>query len=187
MYSRCFMATSKLAALPQQCKGGIVRSGTKGGENTPQYKGEGVRHSVGGTPQCRGYTPMHQRGWPGRGNPTMNTPWLRRGEDSFFFKFIFTCSDTPIVCFVFDSASELDRWALTSFLGFSCPNLLFVFQTSFLGTCYTFFRECWDVLCVSFYLFFCTLFWVSLWPRKFVSLPWRVRKRRYRIAVRTLF
>ena len=23
-----------------------------------------------------------------------------------------------------------------------------------------------------------TLFWVSLWPRKFVSLPWRVRKRK---------
>ena len=46
------------------------------------------------------------------GNPTMNTPRLRRGGDSFFFKFIFTCSGTPIVNLVCDSASELERWAI---------------------------------------------------------------------------
>ena len=35
----------------------------------------------------------------------------------------------------------------TSFLGFSCPNLLLVFlNLSFLETCYIFFRECWDFL-----------------------------------------
>ena len=42
----------------------------------------------------------------------------------------------------------------TSFRGFSCPNLLFIFpKLLFLRTCYFFFRECWDFLWV-FILFF---------------------------------
>ena len=37
----------------------------------------------------------------------------------------------------------------TSFLGFSCPNLLLVFlNLLFLGTFYIFFRKCWDFLWV---------------------------------------
>ena len=41
----------------------------------------------------------------------------------------------------------------TSFLGFSCPNLLVVFlnllfSPLFLGTCIIFFRKCWDFLWV---------------------------------------
>ena len=64
----------------------------------------------------------------------------------------------------------------TSFLGFSYPNLLLVFlNLIFLGTCIIFFSQ---VLGLSlglfifiFSLFFCALFWVSLCPRKFVSLP----------------
>ena len=43
----------------------------------------------------------------------------------------------------------------TSFLGFSCPNLLLVFQNLlFLGTCIIFFRKCWDFLWVFFILFY---------------------------------
>ena len=50
----------------------------------------------------------------------------------------------------------------TSFLGFSCLNLLFVFsELAFLGTCYMFFRECCDFLCVFIYLFM-HLFGVNL-------------------------
>ena len=65
----------------------------------------------------------------------------------------------------------------TSFLGFSYPNLLLVFlffsELLFLGTCIIFFSQ---VLGLSlglfvFILFFFTLFWVNLWPRKFVTLP----------------
>ena len=51
----------------------------------------------------------------------MNIPRLRRGGG--IFKFSFFCIGTSIY-FVCDSASELERWALLSFLGFSCPNLL---------------------------------------------------------------
>ena len=42
----------------------------------------------------------------------------------------------------------------TSFLGFSCPNLLLVFlNLLFLGTCYIFFRKCWDFLWVFLFYF----------------------------------
>ena len=60
----------------------------------------------------------------------MNTPRLRREEgDSFLFKSIFylywySC----IVYFVCDSASEFGAMDSTSFLFFSCPNLLLVFS-----------------------------------------------------------
>ena len=43
----------------------------------------------------------------------MNTPRLRReGRIASSSSFIFTCSGTPLVYFVCDSASELERWAL---------------------------------------------------------------------------
>ena len=42
------------------------------------------------------------------GNPAMNTPRLRGGEDCFFFNFFSTCSVSSIVYFVCDSASELE-------------------------------------------------------------------------------
>ena len=45
----------------------------------------------------------------------------------------------------------------TSFLGFSCPNLLLFFLNFllFLGTCIIFFRESWDFLGVFFlFLYF---------------------------------
>ena len=50
----------------------------------------------------------------------------------------------------------------TSFLGFSCPNLILVFlNLLLLGTCYIFFRKCWDFRWVFYFiLFFCILFWV---------------------------
>ena len=47
----------------------------------------------------------------------MKTLRLRRGggiASSFFF----TCSGTPRVYYVCDSASELERWALLPFWGF---------------------------------------------------------------------
>ena len=56
------------------------------------------------------------------GNPTMNTPRLYL----VFLYSIFCC----------DSASEFGAMGSTSFLGFSCPNLLLVFlNLLFLGTC----------------------------------------------------
>ena len=43
----------------------------------------------------------------------------------------------------------------TSFLGFSCPNLLFVFlKLLFLGTCCIFFRKRWDFLGVFILFYF---------------------------------
>ena len=74
----------------------------------------------------------------------------------------------------------------TFFGGFPSSHLLLVFLILlFLGTCYIFFRKCWDLLWVFCFSFlFCTLFWVSLWPRKFVSLPWRVRKKVLDILLR---
>ena len=113
------------------------------------------------------------------GNPTMKTPRLRRGggiassSNLVFYLYWYSY----IVYFVCDSASEFEAMGSTSFLGSSCPNLLLVFLNFllFLGTCiifFIFFRKCWDFLWVFFilFLFFCTLFWVGLWPRKLVSL-----------------
>ena len=63
------------------------------------------------------------------GNPTMNTPRLRRGggiaSSSFIFSlYWYSC----IVYFVCDSASEFGAMGSTSFLGSSYhPNLLLVF------------------------------------------------------------
>ena len=58
------------------------------------------------------------------GNPTMNTPRLRRGGGSFLFVyFIFTCIGIPIyvVYFVCDSASEFGAMGSTSFFGVFLP------------------------------------------------------------------
>ena len=60
------------------------------------------------------------------GNPTLNTPRLRRGGGiSSSLNLVFTCIGTSywyIVYFVCDSASELERWALLL-----VTNLLLVF------------------------------------------------------------
>ena len=62
------------------------------------------------------------------GNPTMNTPRLRRGGGIAIFKFKFTCSGTPIqyILFVTQLPSRSDGFYFL--FGFSCPNLLFVFM-----------------------------------------------------------
>ena len=63
------------------------------------------------------------------GNPTMNTPRLRRGggiaSSPILVFYLYWYS--YIVHFVCDSASEFGAMDSTSFLGFSCPNLLLVF------------------------------------------------------------
>ena len=68
----------------------------------------------------------------------MNTPRLRRGggiASYFFFSIV------PVY-FVVDSASEFGAMGSTSFLGFSCPNLLLVFlNLLLLGTCIIFFSQ----------------------------------------------
>ena len=69
--------------------------------------------------------------WPGRREPDdEHSPASFEREDSF--KFIFTCSGTPLVYIIYiyiyyiycvcDSASELERWALLPLWGF--PALL---------------------------------------------------------------
>ena len=41
----------------------------------------------------------------------------------------------------------------TSFLEFSSPNLLLVFlNLLFLGTCYIYFRKCWDFLWIFYFI-----------------------------------
>ena len=49
----------------------------------------------------------------------------------------------------------------TSFLGFSCSNLLLVLNLLFLGTCYIFFRKCWDFLWVFLFYFSVLYFGVA--------------------------
>ena len=97
----------------------------------------------------------------------MNTPRLRRGggiaSSSFiFYLYWYSC----IVYFVCDSASEFGAMGSTSFLGFSYPNLLLVFSEPVI------FRNLYHIFLASvgtfsesffiLFLFFCTLFWVSL-------------------------
>ena len=88
------------------------------------------------------------------GNPTMNTtPRLRRGggiASSSILLLLVLVLLYRIFCL------SLSFWVgamgSASYWGFSCPNLLLVFlNLLFLGTCYIFFRKCWDFL--SFYLF----------------------------------
>ena len=101
------------------------------------------------------------------GNPTMNTPRLRRGgriaSSSFiFYLYWYSC----IIYFVCDSASEFGAMGSTSFMGFSYPNRLLVFLSLlFLGTCIIFFSQVLGLSLGLFFilsLFLCTLFWVSL-------------------------
>ena len=77
------------------------------------------------------------------------------------------------VYFVCDSASEFGAMGSTSFLGFSCPNLLLVFlNLLFLGTSIIIFFS--QVLGLSqfFFLFFFVFFCFSVpYFGKFVSLP----------------
>ena len=84
----------------------------------------------------------------------MNTPRLRRGggiaSSSILRFYLFWYS--YIVYFVCDSASEFGAMDSTSFLGFSCLNLLLVFRNLLrLGTCIIFFSQ---VLGLSLGLFF---------------------------------
>ena len=88
----------------------------------------------------------------------MNTPRLRRGggiaSSSLFF--FLTCSLLVFLystgIFYCDSASEFGAMGSTSFLGFSCPNLLLVFlNLLLLGTCIIFFSQ---VLGLSLGLFY---------------------------------
>ena len=74
------------------------------------------------------------------GNPTMNTPRLRRGR-GIYSSFFFTCSGTTsiilLVYFVCDSGYfRVGAMGSNSFLEFSCPDLPLVFlNLLFLGTC----------------------------------------------------
>ena len=101
------------------------------------------------------------------GNPTMNTPRLRRGgriASSSFVFYLYWYS--YIGYFVCDSASEFGAMGSTSFWGFSHPNLFLVFlNLLFLGTCIIFLSQVLGLSQSLFFilsLFFCTLFWVSL-------------------------
>ena len=94
------------------------------------------------------------------GNPTMNTPRLRRGggiassSNLGFYLYWYSY----IVYFVCDSASELGAMGSTSFLGFSCPKPASCFsELVFRNLCIIFFRKCWDFL-----WFFFTLFYFSV-------------------------
>ena len=65
----------------------------------------------------------------------------------------------------YDSQDEFGAMGSTSFLGFSCPNLLLVFlNLLFLGTCIIFLSQVLGLSLGLFYFsfIFCTLFWVSL-------------------------
>ena len=79
------------------------------------------------------------------GNPTMNTPRLRRGGGIAFTSFVlffYLYWYSYIVYFVCDSASEFGAMGSPSFSGFSYPNLLLVFvNLLFLGTCIIFFSQ----------------------------------------------
>ena len=94
----------------------------------------------------------------------MNTPRLRRGggiassSNSFIL---------PVLVFLFsifccDSASEFGAMGSTSFMWISCPNLLLVFSELII------FRNLYHISLAGVetfsgsFLFFCTLFWVSL-------------------------
>ena len=102
------------------------------------------------------------------GNPTTNTPRLRRGggiASSSFVNFFYLYWYSYIVYFVCDSASEFGAMGSTSSLGFSYPNLLLVFSEPVIFR--NLYNKCWDFLSLDlfyfiFILFFCTLFWVSL-------------------------
>ena len=86
----------------------------------------------------------------------MNTPRLRRGEDSFLFIYIYFYLYwySYIAYFVCDSGSEFGAMGSTSFVGFSYPNLLLVFlNLLFLGTCIIFFSQVLDFLWVFFYFY----------------------------------
>ena len=71
------------------------------------------------------------------GNPTMNTPRLRRGEGIASSSFVFYLYwYSYIGYFVFDSASEFGAMGSTSFLGFSYLNLLVFLNLLFFRNLY---------------------------------------------------
>ena len=85
----------------------------------------------------------------------MNTPPLRRGGGIASSSFVFYLYwYSYIGYFVCDSASEFGAMGSTSFLGFSCPNLLLVFlNLLFLGTCIIFLSQMLG-LSLSLFLFY---------------------------------
>ena len=103
------------------------------------------------------------------------------GIASSSFILFFTCIGIPIYVayFVCDSASEFGAIGSTSFLECSYPNLLLVFSEPVI------FRNLYDMffasvgLCLGlfyFILFFCTLFWVSVWKIRFFALKSKKEK-----------
>ena len=76
----------------------------------------------------------------------------------------------------------------TSFLVFSCPNLLRVFlNLLFLGTCYIFFRKCWDFLW-SFLFFSVPYIGLAVTTEiRLFALKSKKEKVPYWIEVRTAF
>ena len=96
------------------------------------------------------------------GNPTMNTPRLRRGggiaPSPFVFYLLYGYSYI-IGYFVYDSASEFGAMGSTSFFGFSYPNLLLVFlNLLFLGTCIIFLSQVLGLSLGLFYIIFFVIF-----------------------------
>ena len=91
------------------------------------------------------------------GNPTMNTPRLRRGGgDSFLFIFFYLYWYSYIVYFVNDSASEFGAMGSTSFLGFSYTNLFLVFSEPVISrNLYHIFLARVGTFSGSFYFYFC--------------------------------
>ena len=90
----------------------------------------------------------------------MNTPRLRRGggvASSSFFVYLYWFS--YIIYFVCDSASEFEAMGSTSFLGFSCPNLLlFLLNLLFFLTCFIFFLQVLGLSLDLFYFIFISLY-----------------------------
>ena len=91
----------------------------------------------------------------------MNSPRLRReggiasSSNVFFYLFWYSY----IVSFICESASEFGAMGSTSFLGFSCPNLLLVFlNLLFLGTCIIFFSQVLGLSVGLFYFIFIFLY-----------------------------
>ena len=97
------------------------------------------------------------------GNPTMNTPRLRRGggiaSSSFIFH-LYWCSYI-VYCILFvTQLPSLERWALLPFWGFSYPNFLLVFyEPVIFRNLYHIFSQ---VLGLSLGLFILFLFYFSV-------------------------
>ena len=90
------------------------------------------------------------------GNPTMNTPRLRRGGGiASYSNLVLLVLVLIFSIFCLSLSFRVGAMGSTSFLGFSCPNLLLVFlNLLFLGTCYIFFSQVLGLSLGLFILFF---------------------------------